>query len=106
MKNIILIICFSFVTFSCSKDKNNEPKVAFPEHLIGKWKMMACYDNSDTDNTQTPCDLQVTKNLYDIWFKDGGIYLSKTYYSCVDEICKYGVKEINGYKYMTKKQIS
>ena len=37
MKNLILIALLSFVAFSCSKDENNEPKVNFPEHLIGKW---------------------------------------------------------------------
>ncbi len=99
MKNIILILCLSFIVFSCSKDENNEPTVNFPEHLIGKWKMTACYDGSDTDNTQTPCDVQVTKNIYDIWFKTDGTYISKTYYSCDDTTCKYVVnrREVEGY---------
>jgi hypothetical protein len=96
MKNIILILCLSFVALSCSKDENNhEPKPNFPEKLIGKWKMTACVERDDIDSTY-PCSVQVTKNIYDIWFKKNDLYLSKTHYLC--EGCRYDVEELEYHK--------
>jgi hypothetical protein len=93
MKNIILLVFLSFVALSCSKDENNEPKVNFPEHLIGKWKMIACTENSDTDDNTFPCNIQVTKNTYDIWFKADGTYISKTHFAC-EKSCQYLLEEV------------
>lgn len=89
MKNIILILLLSCVAFSCSKEDNNhEPKPDFPEHLIGKWKMVACEEHNGS-LSMFDCDVQVTKNSYDIWFKADGTYFSKkTSYGC-EEKCKY-----------------
>ena len=99
MKNILLL---SFVAFSCAKDENNEPKANFPEHLIGKWKMTSCIIEDDA-SLQSNCSIQVTKNIYDIWFKKDGTYLNKAHFSdgnnhdkdlICDDNCFFSIREV------------
>lgn len=80
MKNIVIILIFSFTLFSCSSD-NEEPQLNIPTELIGKWKIYETFE-SDGDCIENCWFEYDSGKEYDIWFKSDG-----TYESGPNEVC-------------------